>query len=456
MYDPAFMTNDSEFFRRTFEEQGIRKVRVGGFDVDGVLRGKFMHPEKFYSALRHGFGFCDVIFGWDVDDKLYDNAKVTGWHTGYPDALAKIDPSTFRISPREPDTALFLVDFFSDPSTPHPACPRNLLKTVIARSESAGYQPMFALEFEFWIFRETPQSLYDKGFDNLEPLTPGMFGYSWLRQTQMNPLVHDILDTMAAYKITLEGIHTETGPGVWEACIKYDHALAAADKAAMFKTTLKEICSRHGYTATFMAKWSDKQAGSSGHMHQSLWDGAGTTNGFSSDSTSPLSPTGMHYLGGLLKTSRELTAVYAPFTNSYRRYVPGVWAPTSATWAIENRTCSARVITGPTTSSSRIEFRQPGADINPYTAVAAALGAGLHGIDNQIEAPPATQGDATQSNEKLPRTLAEATALLQASAVAPQILTPGFVDHYVRTRQWESRQVDDDPIAERRRYFEVV
>ena len=242
-----------EELRREFEDKGIRKVKVGGFDVDGVLRGKYISLDKFWSSVEKGFGFCDVIFGWDISDQLYDNAKVTGWDTGYPDALARIDISTFRVLPDAPDTANFIVDFYTQDGAPHPACPRNLLKHVRQRAADAGFSTVFSAEFEFWIFQETPHSLEEKGFRGLDPLSPGMFGYSWLRQSQYQVLVDDILDTCAAYDIEIEGIHTETGPGVWEAAIRCDDVLAAADKAALFKTTVKQICARHDLTVTFMA-----------------------------------------------------------------------------------------------------------------------------------------------------------------------------------------------------------
>ena len=150
---------DKTELAQAFEQRGIRRVKIGGFDLDGVLRGKYVSFEKLWSAIDKGFGFCDVIFGWDIADVLYDNAKLTGWHTGYPDTLAKLDLDTFRVLPSEPQTAHLLCDFWQDHTTPHPACPRNLLKTVTARARAAGYAPHFSVEFEYWIFRESPASL---------------------------------------------------------------------------------------------------------------------------------------------------------------------------------------------------------------------------------------------------------------------------------------------------------
>lgn len=443
----------------SFRELGIRKVKVGGFDVDGVLRGKLISLDKFFSSVEKGFGFCDVIFGWDIADQLYDNATVTGWDTGYPDALAKIDLSTFRVLPYEPDTACYLVDFY-DAATgkPHAACPRNLLKQVAARAESAGYHATFACELEFWVFKETPESMREKRFGGMTPLSPGMFGYSWLREGQYGALVHDLLDTLTAFQIDVEGLHTETGPGVWEAAIRYDDVIKAADKAALFKTTVKQVCSRHDLSVTFMAKWNAALPGSSGHLHQSLWDGEGH-NLFAGSKPGTLSELGERYVAGLVRTAPDLTALYSPFINTYRRYVPGMWAPLTSSWGMENRTCSVRVIGGPGSSAVRAELRQTAADLNPYIAMATSLAAGLHGIENALELPPETKGDATAADTDLvlPQTLDAATERLAGSEVAKELLGEAFVDHYVRTRRWEVREarkaVTDWELA---RYFESV
>ncbi len=449
---------DGDALREELEARGIRKAKVGGFDVDGILRGKLISLEKLFSAVEKGFGFCDVVFGWDVADNLYDNATVTGWSTGYPDALAKIDLSTFRVHPHEPDTAHFLVDFHTPDGKPHPACPRSLLKRVAARAEAAGYLPRFGAELELWVFRETPESLHAKGFAELQPLSPGMFGYSWLREAQHGDFVHDVLDTMAAYDIDVEGFHTETGPGVWEVALRYDDVVRAADQAALFKTTLKALAHQHGRAVTFMAKWSEAYPGSSGHLHQSLWDGEGQVNLFAdAEGIHGLSTAGRHYLGGLVATAPELAALYAPFVNSYKRYVPGLWAPLTASWGPENRTCGVRLIAGPGAKATRLELRHGGSDLNPYLAMAASLGAGLYGIEGGIEPPAPTEGDAAAQGPSLPTTLAEATERLKASEAAKTILGEPFVDHYARTRDWEVREHRKAVSGwELQRYFEAV
>jgi glutamine synthetase len=448
---------DAKQLKEAFAEHGIRRVKVGGFDVDGILRGKYLALEKFWGALAEPIGFCDVIFGWDSADALYDNARVTGWHTGYPDVRARIDPSTFRLLPWEPGTATFLLDFLREDGSPHPACPRGLLKQVIARAVALGYQPYFAAEFEFFVFRETASTLHAKGFRGLEPLSPGMFGYSWVREGQNADLCHAILDDMDRFDIRIEGLHTETGPGVYEAAIQYDQALRAADKAALFKTAMKVVAARLGCAVTFMAKWNRDLPGSSGHLHQSLWKH--NENAFhDAQSEHKLSAVARQYLGGQLALMPELTALISPTVNSYKRYVPGVWAPLNASWGVENRTCAVRAIPG-NAKSTRLEHRQPAADINPYIAMAAVLASGLSGIEEKSAPPPPVQGDASGRGDlaPLPMTLRDATARLAKSEKARALLGEEFVDHYVRTRDWECRQYERAVTEwELARYFEAV
>jgi glutamine synthetase len=442
------------------EARGITRAKIGGFDVDGVLRGKYVSLEKLKSALSGGFGFCDVIFGWDIGDVLYDNAAITGWHTGYPDAHAVLDPSTLRTIPWEPGTVAMLADFRDASGGPHPACPRSLLRKVVERAAAMGLSAKLACEFEFFLFQESPHTLHEKGFQDLKPLSPGMFGYSWVREGQQRRLMGDILEGMRAFDVEIEGLHTETGPGVLEAAIRYDDALAAADKAALFKVGMKQIAYESGLAVTFMAKWNASLPGSSGHLHQSLWRGG--ENVFV-DEAAPdrMSKTMRHYIGGQCALMPELTALYSPTVNTYKRYVPGVWAPLTASWGVENRTTAIRII-GLGSPAARVEYRQTAADINPYIAMAACLAAGLYGIEREIEPPPPVRGDAgdgtgVDAPARLPRTLAEATRLLAESKAAREILGEAFVEHYVRTRDWEVRQYERAVTDwELRRYFEAV
>lgn len=434
------------------EKRGIKHIKVGLFDVDGVLRGKYINLEKFQSAVEGGMGFCDVVFGWDSSDSLYDNVQVTGWHTGYPDSTARVDPATFRIIPWEPDTALFLLDLDLA------VAPRTVLKRVIDRAHQMSLEPYFSAEYEYFFFRETSQSVREKGFRRLTPFSPGMFGYSVLRTGAYAEFLHTILDSMRAFDVELESFHTETGPGVYETAIRYDTALRAADKAALFKTAIKEIAARNGLIATFMAKWNTTLPGCGGHLHQSLWSNEEKRNLFF-DASCPhkISPLMRHYIAGQLALMPEVTALICPTVNSYKRLVPGTWAPTAVSWGIENRTTALRAIpAGP--KSTRVEYRLGGADGNPYLTMAAALATGLHGIERKLEPPPAVQANAYQDRlPPIPATLAEATGCLKGSAAMREWLGQEFVEHFVATREWELRQFQAAVTDwEMERYFEII
>jgi glutamine synthetase len=440
-------------------ENKVSRIKVGGFDVDGILRGKYISREKFDSAVEKGLGFCDVIFGWDSADVLYDNARVTGWHTGYPDTLARIDTSTFRLIPWEPGTALFLLDYFDAKGDALGFSPREVLRRVVEKAKGMGLEPEVATEFEFFLFREDPHSIRAKHYRDLVPLSPGMFGYSVQRTGQHSEVAHAIMDSMHDFGVELEGFHTETGPGVYETAIRHDGALAAADKAALFKNGVKQIAARQGLIATFMAKWSQELPGASGHLHQSLWDRARSRNLFHDpDSAHGISRMMRHYLAGQLQLMPDFTVFVCPTVNSYKRLVPGVWAPTNATWGIDNRTVALRAVLGPSPSSVRVEYRLAGADINPHLAIAASLASGLYGIEHQLDPPDPVRGNAYEGDAPaLPRSLDEAVRRLGQSTVARDLLGTEFVDHYMRTREWEVRQhqraVTD---WELERYFEIV
>jgi glutamine synthetase len=438
------------------QRDGFSVAKIGGFDLDGVLRGKYVSLEKLASALRSGFGFCDVIFGWDIADAVYDNGVLTGPRTGYPDAMAILDPSTVRRIPWEPGVVAMLCDF-RDADGDHPGCPRSLLKRVIERAEAMGYSLKVGAEYEFFFFQETRDSLAEKGFRELTPLDPGMFGYSWVRSGQDFELMQAILQGLRDFDINVEGLHTETGPGVYEAAIRYDDALKAADQAALFKTALKQIAHRHGIAVTFMAKWNADLPGCSGHLHQSLWKD-GKNAFFDSRSSDGMSAVMRRYVAGQLALMQELTALYSPTINSYKRYVPGVWAPLVAAWGHENRTCAVRVIGRGDPKALRLEYRQTAADMNPYVAIAASIGAGLWGIEKKLELPAETRGDPGEDGPlALPRTLSAATDRLEKSRAAPELFGERFVQHYVASRRWEvkrfERAVTDWELA---RYFETV
>jgi glutamine synthetase len=437
------------------------RVKVAVSDIDGVLRGKYIHKDKFVSAVEGGFGFCDVVFGWDSQDVCYDNTKITGWHRGFPDALARIDLSTFRRVPWDDDVPFFLGEFVWDQGgrqVPFPLCPRQVLKRVLARAQKTGFMPMCGMEFEWFNFAETPQSWAAKKGVGPEPITPGMFGYSLLRANASREFFAAIFNDLGAFGIPIEGLHTETGPGVFEVAILFSEALEQADRALLFKAGAKEIGSRFGIMPSFMAKWSQQYPGCSGHIHQSLSDGK--KNAFyDAKGTRGMSKLFESYLAGQVASLMELAPMFWPTINSYKRLVDGFWAPVKPTWGIDNRTASFRVIPG-SAKSTRLETRCPGADVNPYLAMAAVIAAGMHGFEKKLKltTPPITGTNQGAENiPRAPRTLIETTRIFERSEVARDWFGDDFVDHFAATREWEWRQwLDGVTDWELKRYFEII
>ena len=439
-------------------ESGAAKVKVAVSDIDGVLRGKYLHKDKFEGTVEGGFGFCDVVFGWDCTDTTYDNAQATGWQHGFPDALAALDLDTHRRVPWDGNVDFFLGNFINTDGTPHPLCPRQTLKKVLARAEKLGFRVMAGMEFEWFNFRETPQSWAAKQGSQPEPITPGMFGYSLLRVNQHREFFNALMDEMQAFNVPIEGLHTETGPGVYEAAIGFSEALEQADRAILFKTGAKEIGQRFGIMPSFMAKWSAQYPGCSGHIHQSLADDKGNRF-YDADSPRKMSPLFESYLAGQVACLMEFAPMFWPTINSYKRLVDGFWAPVKPTWGIDNRTASFRVIAG-SPKGTRLETRCPGADVNPYLAMAALIAAGLDGVEKglKLTAPPITGTNQGAENiPRAPRTLIETTRIFEKSQIARNWLGDTFVEHFAASRDWEWRQwLDGVTDWELKRYFEII
>ena len=447
----------AEDAHKIVEERNLSHVKVGVFDMDGVLRGKYMSRDKFLSAMTGGFGFCDVVLGWDSKDQLYDNVAFTGWHTGYPDAKVRILPETCREIPWEDGMLLFLGDFADEAET---VCPRSCLSRVVEKAGSMGLVPSAAAEYEFFLFEETPHSIREKNYRDLKPITPGSFGYSVMRNSVWSEFHREFLDVCEEMDFSIEGLHTETGPGVMEAAIGVDGMPAAADKAALFKTFAKIFAQRSGLMATFMAKWSMNWPGQSGHIHMSLKDSGGSAVFHDSAKPDSISDTMRHFIGGQQKLMPELLAMVAPTVNSYTRLIPGFWAPTDATWGVENRTCALRAIPG-SEKAQRVEYRIAAADANPYLAMAATLGSGLYGIENKIEPEKPIIGNAYEqkipAKLALPRTLWDAAQALKRSKAARSLFGDAFVDHFAATREWEEREFRRHVTDwEMERYFEII
>lgn len=445
-----------------FKEKKVDKIKFAFTDTDGILRGKVIHIQKFLEGLDAGYGFCDVVFGWDSSDTLYDRAGFTGWQTGFPDKPCYIDLSTMREIPWQNNIPFFLADFSGDGTHAAGAavCPRSLLKKVVAECAAMGYHPEFAQEFEWFNFRETPSSLNEKQFTKLQPLTPGMYGYSILRTSQHSDFYDALFNGLAAFQVPLEGLHTETGPGAYEAALLHDHALAAADKAVLFKNAVKEIAAGFGLTASFMAKWNSTLPGCSGHLHQSLWNPERSQNlFFDAAAEAQISTLMKHYIAGQLHCLPELLPMYAPTINSYKRLVEGTWAPTTRSWGFENRTAALRVI-NPDAARTRLETRVPGSDSNPYLAMAAALASGLYGIRHKLsldQTPSRGNAYADPSATRLPGNLYEAALAMKNSTLANALFGNEFVTHFTETRLWEVREFNKAVTDwELKRYFEII
>jgi glutamine synthetase len=440
------------------EQRKLAHVKVGVFDVDGIMRGKYISRAKFLSALESGYGFCDVVLGWDCQDQLYDNVQFTGWHTGYPDAPARILPDSCRPLPFEGDTLFFLSEF-APPA--EQVCPRGILRKVLERARSMGFEAYAGFEYEVFFFNETPQSVRQKHYRDLQPMAPGWFGYSVIRNSVAADFYREMLAMCETMDFGIEGLHEETGPGVIEAAIGFDSALAAADKAALFKTFVKVLAQRNSMMATFMAKWSRDWPGQSGHIHLSLRSRDGGKPVFH-DPSQPhsMSATMRHFVGGQQRLMPELLAMVAPTVNSYTRLIPGFWAPTDSTVGVENRTCALRIIPG-SAKSQRVEYRVAAADANPYVILAAALASGLAGIEQGMEPEPLVEGNAYDHKFPealaLPRTLWESAQRLKQSRMAREWFGDAFVQHFAATREWEEREfrkhITDWELS---RYFEII
>ncbi|KAF4955956.1 hypothetical protein FGADI_4129 [Fusarium gaditjirri] len=455
-------------------------VKLAGVDVDGILRGKLVSKKKFLSVAEAGFGFCSVIFGWDMHDRTYiRELKISNAENGYHDLLAVPDLSTFRRIPWEDDVPLFLVDFL-DPETKKPicACPRGLVKTQLEKLKEHGYGAMAGAEYEFYQFKSPDPSssspaayLQQNAPHQLPALTEGMFGYSLTRPVHNQEYYYDVFNTCAKFSCDIEGWHTESGPGVFEAALEFGEISQMADRAALFKYVVKSVSTKYGITPCFMAKPKQGLPGNSGHMHVSIVDKDGK-NLFARETKDEnakwsdienLSDMGRHFLAGLLVGLPDIMPLLAPTINSYKRLVENFWAPVTVSWGLEHRAASVRLIT-PKPSATRFEVRVPGADTNPHLVLAAILGCGWRGVEKKLEipTPPLAMGQDVGGDadpgERLAKSLKEATArFMEKGSIAREVFGDDFVEHFGGTREHEVRLYDEAVTDwEMKRYIETV
>lgn len=445
----------SEEIRSFMEANGVAHVKLGVVDLDGIIRGKYLAREKFLKALESDLTMCKVVFGWDCNDELY-NARFTGWHNGFPDDTLRIVPETARFLPEE-NTIFVLCEFSGQGSA---LCPRNLAQRVIERTRDLGYTVFAGFEYEFFAYVETAESARAKGYRNLAPLTPSSSGYSVLRSSVHHEIFNDLLSLGQAMDFPLEGLHPEAGEGAMEAAIAAADGIEAADRAVLFKTFSKVLGQRRGIMFSFMARPSLSLPGCGGHLHVSLKNSAGEPAFFSDKAADELSDTARHFIGGQQRYMRDFLSMTSPTVNAFSRLAPGFWAPTTATWGHDNRTCALRAL-GDSPTSKRVEYRISSADSNPYLVLAAALASGMAGIAEKIEPDDPVRTNAyeleTLEAQRFPRTLHDAAGLLRSSETAKAWLGDDFVAHYATTREFEEAQYRQHVSDwESHRYFELM
>jgi glutamine synthetase len=392
------------------------------------MRGKRVPIAELDRVAEHGVALSDVVWALPVDERepVEPPPEHAGYfpRPGYPDMRAVPDLDTARIVPWHDRTALLLCDFVSRDGGAVPLSPRAVLRSVVERARAIGVEPIVGVELEFYLLRETPQSVLGKRPSQLVAVDERPSVYGVVAASRHEPFAAAVRETLLRYGLAVEACNPEAGPGQLEINLRAATALQAADEAFLLKSAIKEIAADQGLLATFMAKPRSDWPGSSCHLHLSLREGT----------TSTL----RHFIGGLLDGMAELSALFAPTPNSYRRFVPHSWAGTTATWGVDNRSAGLRVIGR---GDMRVEHRQAGADANPYLAVSAALAAGLDGVERRCEPPPPVDGDVYASVDgaahRLPATLGEATDLLERSALARDWLGDEVVDHCVAMRRAE-------------------
>ncbi|MCC0081639.1 MAG: glutamine synthetase [Rhodobacter sp.] len=433
-----------ERLQEAFDQDAIDTVVAAAVDMQGRLMGKRFHAAHF---LAHGWEethCCDYLLTVDMEMTPVPGYAAAGWDKGYGDYLMKPDLATLRPLPWLAGTALVLCDLLHPVTHAEIAqSPRAILKRQVARARAMGFEAMMASELEFFVFDTPYDALRDAGPVQLRPVAGYNEDYHVFQTTKEEPLMRALRNGLHGAGIPVENTKGEAEAGQAEVNIRYADALRTADNHVITKTATKEIAHAQGKSVTFMAKYATDRAGSSSHVHQSLW-GADGQPAFR-DAAAPLgmSETMRRFLAGQLAHAREITLFLAPYVNSYKRFCPGLFAPTKAVWSVDNRTAGFRVC-GAGTGGVRVECRIGGADLNPYLAFAALLAAGLAGIEQGLALEPAHSGDlyaATDARE-VPATLREACEIAATSDWLRAALGDAVVDHYVHAARWEIAEAD--------------
>lgn len=453
----------AEDLRRLVDAGEIDTVVTVFPDLYGRLVGKRIHGRFFCDeVLEHGMHACDYLLACDMEMDPTPGYRFASWADGYGDVHCVPDLRTLRRASWQPRSALVLCDVFNaEDATLVPVAPRSILRSQVDRAARLGYLAKGGSELEFFLLRETYESAHKKGFENLEPFGWYVEDYHTLQGFKSEGVIGEIRRHLDASGIPVEFSKGEWGPGQTEINVRYADFLEMADRHAIYKQLAKEVAIQHGLAVSFMAKLDERYAGSSMHLHSSLWAAdtqAPLFDGGGDPSRGDLAEFPDHFrwwLGGLMKHARASTLMFAPYVNSYKRFVAGSFAPTAIAWSYDNRTAGFRVVgRGP---SLRVECRIPGADSNPYLAFAATLAAGLDGITNKIEPPEMFRGDvyAATNLQAVPTTLREAIEEFAGSALFKEAFGSDVVEHLVHFARTEQAKFDRAVTTwERRRYLE--
>ncbi|MGV0581481.1 glutamine synthetase family protein [Mycolicibacterium elephantis] len=414
----------------------IDTVIVGFCDMQGRLTGKRVSGRLFVEEVaEHGAECCNYLMAVDVDMNTVDGYSMSSWNTGYGDMVMKPDFSTLRRIPWLPGTALVIADLCWHDGGPVAAAPRSVLNRQIDRLAEQGLVPYAGTELEFMVFDDGFREAWAKGYRGLTPASDYNVDYAMVASTRMEPLLRDIRLGMTGAGMYCEGVKGECNRGQQEIAFRYDHARVTCDNHTIYRNGAKEIADQHGKSLTFMAKF-DTREGNSCHVHISLRDTQGSPVFADPDDQLGMSPMFRSFIAGQLATMRELTLMFAPNINSYKRFVDGSFAPTAIAWGIDNRTCALRVVGQG--HGMRMENRTPGGDVNQYLAVAALIAGGLYGMERELELPDPVQGNAYASSaERLPTTLAEAAELFGKSELARAAFGDDVVEHYLNNARVE-------------------
>jgi glutamine synthetase len=418
----------------------IDTVIIALTDMQGRLQGKRLSAEFFLEEVAHEFSEgCNYLLAVDVDMNTVEGYQISSWERGYGDFVLQPDLTTLRRIPWHPGTAMVLADLRWLDGTPVVESPRQILQHQLARLAERDLVALAGTELEFIVFADSYEQAAAKNYTDLQPANGYNVDYSILGTSRIEPLLRRLRTGMADAGMYVESAKGECNLGQHEIAFRYAEALTTCDNHSIYKTGAKEIAAQDGMSITFMAKPNSRE-GNSCHIHLSL-RGTDGTPVLAGDGPHGLSKLGGHYLAGQLAAMRELTLCYAPNINSYKRYVPGSFAPTSVRWGVDNRTCALRLVGHG--HSLRGENRTPGGDVNPYLAVAAMIAAGLHGIDQELSLEPAYAGNAYgDDGPKVPHTLRDALDLWQHSEIAREAFGKDVVGHYANYARVELAAYD--------------